>query len=167
MNVIRMVGVPCGTKCSNIWCVFQIHPTNINLTHNGKDSVSVSVRCLVLAKMYENSPRKLFIRTVRNSDVSMNEFPLFLFPFPKIVFISWHSLFIKIFIVILLRDGINKILQILVETSISPIIVLCNLVGDYCFVLLDQKLRIDLSFSIYFVSDDGSVVFFFVFLFGD
>ena len=33
-----------------------------------------SVRCLVLVKMYGNSPRKLFVRNISNSDVRMNEF---------------------------------------------------------------------------------------------
>lgn len=44
MNGINMVGVPCGTRCSNIWLVFLIQPNNINLIHNGNASVSVSVR---------------------------------------------------------------------------------------------------------------------------
>lgn len=88
MNGISMVGVPCGTRCSNIWLVFLIHPNNINLIHIGKAKVNVSVKCLVLVKMYGNSPRKLFIRIIRNSDVKINEFPLFSFPFLKIVFIS-------------------------------------------------------------------------------
>ena len=48
----------------------------------------MSVRCLVLVKMYGNSPRKLFISIIRNSDDRMNEFPLFSFPFLIIVFIS-------------------------------------------------------------------------------
>jgi len=39
----------------------------------------VSVRCLVLVKMYGNNPKKLFVRIIRNSDVRINEFPLFSF----------------------------------------------------------------------------------------
>lgn len=88
MNGISIVGVPCGTKCSNMWFVFLIHPNNINLTHNGSASVSVRVRWLVLVNTYGNSPRKLFIKIIRNSEVKMNEFPLFWFPFLRIVFIS-------------------------------------------------------------------------------
>jgi hypothetical protein len=42
--------------------VFLIHPNNINLIHSGSVSVSVSVRYLVLVKMYGNSPRKLFVK---------------------------------------------------------------------------------------------------------
>ena len=88
-----IVDVP---KCSNMWFVFLIHPNNINLTHSDKVSVSVSVsvRCLVLVKMYGNSPRKLFIRIISNSDVRMNEFPLFSFSFLRIVFISLCSFFL-------------------------------------------------------------------------
>ena len=53
----------------------------MNVIHRGNAKVSVSVRCLVLVKIYGNSPRKLFARFIRNSDVRMNEFPLFSFPF--------------------------------------------------------------------------------------
>ena len=77
MNVISMVGVPCDTKCSDTWFVLLIHPNNINLTHNGKASVSVSVRCVVLVKTYGNNPRKLFTRLMTNSGVTMNEFKFF------------------------------------------------------------------------------------------
>jgi hypothetical protein len=31
VNGINMVGVPWGTKCSNMWLVFLIHPNNVNL----------------------------------------------------------------------------------------------------------------------------------------
>jgi hypothetical protein len=55
INGINMVGVTCGTKCSNMWLVFLIHPNNINLIHIGRARVSVRVRCLVLVKMYGNS----------------------------------------------------------------------------------------------------------------
>jgi len=71
-----------------MWLVFLIHPNNMNLTQRGRARVNVSVKCLVLVKMYGNRPRKLFIRIIRNSDVKINEFPLFSFPFLKIVFIS-------------------------------------------------------------------------------
>jgi hypothetical protein len=101
--------------------VFLIHPNNINLIHSGSASVSVSVICLVLVKMYGNSPRKLFVKIIRNSDVKMSEFPLFSFPFLRIVFISWCSLLISNLIIMLFRDGIN---QILVGINIRPIAVL-------------------------------------------
>ena len=87
INGISMVGVPWGTRCSNMWLMFLIHPNSINLTHKGKASVSVRIRYLVLVKMYGNSPKRLFIRIIRNRDVRMNEFPLFSFPFLKIVII--------------------------------------------------------------------------------
>jgi hypothetical protein len=52
INDISIVGVPCGTGCSNMWLVFLIHTNNINLIHKGRAKVSVSVRCLVLEKKY-------------------------------------------------------------------------------------------------------------------
>jgi hypothetical protein len=72
--------------------VFLIHLSNTNLTHSARAKVSVSVRCLVLVKMYGNSPRKLFVKIIRNSEVRINKFPLFSFPFLKTVFIPWCSL---------------------------------------------------------------------------
>ena len=42
INGISMVGVPCGTRCSNMWLVFLIHPNSINLSHKGNARVSVS-----------------------------------------------------------------------------------------------------------------------------
>jgi hypothetical protein len=83
MDGINMVGVPCRTRCSNMWLVFLIHPDNINLIHKGRAKVKVSVRCLVLVKIYGNSPRKLFVAFIRSSEVRMNEFPLFSFSFLK------------------------------------------------------------------------------------
>jgi len=51
INGINIVGVPWGTRCSNMWLVFLIHPNSINLIHKGNARVSVSVRCLVLVKI--------------------------------------------------------------------------------------------------------------------
>jgi hypothetical protein len=83
MNGISIVGVPFGTGCSNTWLVFLIHPNNINLNHNGRANVRVSVKCLVLVKMYGNSPRKIVVKIIRNSAVKINKFPSFSFPFIK------------------------------------------------------------------------------------
>ena len=71
-----------------MWLVFLIHPNNIKLIHRGRAKVNVSVKCLVLVKMFGNSPRKLFVRIIRSNDVKMNEFPLFSLPFLRIIFIS-------------------------------------------------------------------------------
>jgi hypothetical protein len=57
-------------------CVFDSSKLH-ELIHSGSASVSVSVKCLVLVKMYGNRPRKLFIRIMRNNEVKINEFPLF------------------------------------------------------------------------------------------
>ena len=51
-----------------MWLVFLIHPNSINLIHKGRARVSVSVRFLVLVKMYGNNPKKLFVRIIRNCD---------------------------------------------------------------------------------------------------
>jgi len=138
INGISMVGVPCGTRCSNMWLVFLIHPNSINLSHRGNARVSVSVRCLVLVKIYGNNPRKLFVRIIRNSDVRINEFPLFSFPFLRIVFISWCSLFINSLTIILFREGIN---QILVGINSSPIAVLVQFSGRLLISVVGSKIE--------------------------
>jgi len=48
---IRMEGVPEGTKCVNMWLVLLIHPKNIKVSHRGRDTESVRIKCLVLVKM--------------------------------------------------------------------------------------------------------------------
>ena len=138
MNGINMDGVPCGTRCSNMWLVFLIHPNSINLSHIGKASVRVSVRCLVLVKMYGNSPKKLFVKIIKNKDVRMNEFPLFSFPLLKIVFISWCSLFISRVTIMLFRDGTS---QILVGISRSPIAVLVQFSGKLLISVVGSKIE--------------------------
>lgn len=39
--------------------VWQIHPYNIKLNHNGNANVRVSVKWLVLVKIYGNNPKTL------------------------------------------------------------------------------------------------------------
>jgi hypothetical protein len=85
-QVFNVTHILCS--CSNMWLVFLIHPNNINLIHRGRAGVIVSVKCLVLVKISGNNPKKLFVKIIRNNDVRINEFPLFSFPFLRIVFIS-------------------------------------------------------------------------------
>jgi hypothetical protein len=80
INGINIVGVFWGTRCSNMWLVFLIHPNNRNLTHSGMAKVSVSVKCLVLVKTYGNNRMILFVKIIRHSEVSVNEFHIY-FPF--------------------------------------------------------------------------------------
>jgi hypothetical protein len=98
----------------------------------------VSVKCLVLVKIYGNSPRKLFVKIIRNRDARMNEFPLFSFPFLKIVFISWCSLFINKLTIILFRHGIN---QTLVGISNNPINVLVQFNGRPLIAVVGSKIE--------------------------
>jgi hypothetical protein len=121
-----------------MWLVFLIHPNNKNLIHKGRAKVSVSVRCLVLVKIYGNSPRKLFVKIIRNRDARINKFPLFSFPLLRIVFISWCNLFINKLTIILFRDGIN---QILVGISNSPIIVLVQFNGRPLISVVGSKIE--------------------------
>lgn len=129
--------------------MFLIHPNSINLTHKGRAKVSVSVRCLVLVKIYGNNPKKLFIRIIKNRDVRINEFPLFSFPFLKIVFISWCNLFISRLIIMLFRDGIS---QILVGINSSPMIVLVQFNGRLLISVVGSKIenRFLITFNLFY-----------------
>jgi hypothetical protein len=57
INGISVVGVPCGTRCSNMWLVFLINPNNINLIHKGR--CNVSVRCLLHVNFLLNVMKKV------------------------------------------------------------------------------------------------------------
>jgi hypothetical protein len=89
-------------------------------------------------KICENSPRKLFVKIIRNSEVRINESPLFSFPFLRIVIIFWCSLFISKITIILFRDGIN---QILVGISSSPMAVLVQFNGRLLISFVGSKIK--------------------------
>ena len=65
-----------------MWLVFLMHMNNNNLSHSAMAKGSVSVRSLVLVKMYGNNPRKLFVKIKRNSEVRINEFSFVFIYFP-------------------------------------------------------------------------------------
>jgi len=78
----------------------------------------------------------------------MNEFPLFSFPFLKIVFISWCNLFISKVTIKLFCDGTN---QILVGTGRSPIAVLVQFSGRLLISVVGSKIenRFLITFSLF------------------
>jgi hypothetical protein len=125
-----------------MWFVFLIHPNKMNLTRNGSAGVSASFRCVILVKMYGYSSMKVFISIIKDSEVRMNEFPLFLFPFLRIVFISLCSLFINRFTIMLFHDGIS---QIHVGISNSPIAVLVQFRGRLLISVVKSKRKSSLS----------------------
>lgn len=136
MKGISGAGVPWGTRCSNMWFMFLIHPNSINVTHRGKASVSVNTKCLVLVNTYGNSPRKLFIKIMVNKEMKISVFPLCFAP--VIVFISLCSLSVSSFSVMVFRDGIS---HILVGISSSPIAVLVQLMGRLMIPVVGSKVE--------------------------
>ena len=44
-----------------MWLIFSFHPNYINLIQKGRSKDNVSVKCLVLVKMYGNNAKKLFV----------------------------------------------------------------------------------------------------------
>jgi hypothetical protein len=65
-------------------------------------------------------------------------FLYFTFPFLRIVFISWCSLFISNLIIMLFRDGIN---QILVGINIRPMAVLVEFNGRLLISVVGSKIQ--------------------------
>jgi len=100
-------------------------------------------------KVYENSPTKLLISIIRDSEVRINDFPLFLFPFLRIVFISLCSLFINRVTIMPFQDGIN---EILVGISSSPIAVLVQFRGRLLISVVGSKIKSSLSFLLLLLS---------------
>jgi len=82
----------------------------------------------------------------------MNEFPLFSFPFLRVVFISWCSLFISNLTIILFCEGIN---QFLVGISRSPIVVLVQFSGRLLISVVGSKIESFLSISNCFIDADS------------
>jgi len=73
----------------------------------------------------------------------MNEFPLFSFPFLRIVFISLCSLFINRVTIMLFHNGIS---EILVGISCSPIAVLVQFRERLLIFVVESKLKSSSSF---------------------
>lgn len=76
INGISTGGVPWGTKCANMSFVLFIHPKNIKLSHKGRARERVSVKWLVLVKMYGNSPKKLLNKIKVNIEMNIKVVPL-------------------------------------------------------------------------------------------
>ena len=67
INTIRGIsgpGVPAGTRCANICCVWLIHPNSINDSQSGSLKARVRARCLEEVKTYGIKPKKL-LNTIR------------------------------------------------------------------------------------------------------
>lgn len=77
---IRGPGVPAGTKCANMCCVWLIQPNNINDNQRGNLSDSVRARCLVEVKTYGVSPRKLLKTISEKIEIKIIVLPGLLVP---------------------------------------------------------------------------------------
>lgn len=150
INGISIGGVPCGTRWVNMCLVLLIHPNIINLTHKGRAIVNVSVRCLVLVKIYGNKPSILFIRIIENNDVNIRVLPLLVFFVSRSVLSSSCIFFIVLFHAVLFRDGI---VHILVGMVINPSIVLNQFI-DVLNIFVDgsnTENRFLIIFSLFFL----------------
>lgn len=79
----------------------------MNLIQRGKANVKVRVRCLVLVKIYGNSPKKLLNKINENKEIKIKALPGFLFG-PKRVLNSLNNKNRLLFHKKLLREGINQ-----------------------------------------------------------
>ncbi len=66
INIIRLNGVPEGTKWESIFFVLIIHPYKIKLIHNVKATGNVISIWLVDVKMNGNRPKELFNINTKN-----------------------------------------------------------------------------------------------------
>lgn len=76
INGIRAGGVPWGTKCANICCVWFTHPKNIRLSQRGKERDRVITICLDLVNTYGKSPKKLLNTINLNNLTNKVETPM-------------------------------------------------------------------------------------------
>jgi hypothetical protein len=103
-----------------------IHPYIINLIHKGSAKLNVIVKCLVLVKMYRNSPRELLNRINENNEMKINVLP---FSFLPIRFFNSLCNFVsRVFHSIVYRDGVN---HILIGINITPRNVLIQLIDKF------------------------------------
>ena len=88
------------------------------------------------------------VKIIRNSEVRINEFPLFSFPLLRMVFISWCSLFISGLTIRLFRVGINKIIVAISSTAMA---VLVQFQGRLLISVVGSKMenRFLITFSLF------------------
>jgi len=65
----KAVGVPCGTRCVNMWFVFLVQPNIRIVAHIANDMGSVIVMWDVKEKMFGNKAIKFIIRIVVNMTI--------------------------------------------------------------------------------------------------
>ena len=74
-HLIKIVGVPIGTKWQNIWFVLFKNPNKIKVNQRGKAKLRENTKCLDLVKIYGNNPRKLLSRMKINKEQNNNDLP--------------------------------------------------------------------------------------------
>lgn len=84
-----------------------IHPKIMNLTHKGRASDNVKAICLVLVKIYGNSPKKLLNIIIENKEIKIN-----VLPFILLLFISTENSLCRVNVIfshmVWNREGINQ-----------------------------------------------------------
>lgn len=107
INIIKALGVPCGTKWLSILFVFWSQPKSINDTQNERETGNVTAKCEVGEKIWGYRAKKFIKRTaVNNSIIILSLLFSFLFN------VNLTSFFIVLisFLIIFLQTGeiLNK-----------------------------------------------------------
>lgn len=104
-----------------MWLVWLIHPNNINLNHIGNAIVNVNAKCLVLVKIYGNSPIKLLNNIIIKIEIKMNVVPLndlvpnnVLNSLCRVKFILFH--------IMLIRDDVNQNIDGIINNPINVLV---------------------------------------------
>jgi hypothetical protein len=62
INIIKAAGVPCGTRCANIWFVFLNHPNRTMDSQNSNDKGRVTVKWEVGENTWGYKAKKFSIK---------------------------------------------------------------------------------------------------------
>jgi hypothetical protein len=116
MKFIKAPGVPCGSRCSNMWLVFLVHPNIIIVNQTVKDRGKVTVRCAVAEKICGYRARKFKGKMVMNIKITNISVPFS--GSPRVYFTSFLNVLI---IFCRINDVVWLSFQIFVENGITAI----------------------------------------------
>jgi len=77
INTERAIGVPDGIRCENILEVLEIHPNIINLVQRGSLIDILTIKWLLLVKIYGNIPKVFLKRVIKKILIIMSKFFMF------------------------------------------------------------------------------------------
>src|SRR5882724_7168375 len=110
INMVRMGGVPCGSRCAIMWLVFFSHPKVVIINQEEMDSGSVTVKCEVKENTCGYKARKFVIKISTNVDritistlfsgfIRLNLISFFMFARMWFIIFVWGGFIVQCFVV--------------------------------------------------------------------